>query len=63
MRYSWSRNDKPLPEGVHYKYDNRILIIPKAKLTDSGNYTCKVEKLVGLQRDVSKSFILTLEGD
>ena len=61
--YSWRREDgRPFPEGTKFSYDNRVMIIPKAKFSDGGNYTCKVVKTAGQQSVDEKSMFLNLEG-
>ena len=62
LQYSWSRKDKPFPKGTTFRYDNRVMTIPKAQFEDGGTYTCQVVKLTGKQNIVSKSIVLVLEG-
>lgn len=61
--YSWRREGgRPFPTGTQFLYDNRVMIIPNAQFSDSGNYTCKVVKTSGQQTVDEKSIYLTLEG-
>lgn len=61
LQYSWSREGKNFPDGTHFMYDNRVMIIPKTTFADSGNYTCKVVKTVGVNNVATKSILLELE--
>lgn len=61
MRYSWSRDGQPFPEGTYFRYSDRVMIIPNVKFRDEGKYTCAVETVTGKQRVVTKTIILALE--
>ncbi|RUS76986.1 hypothetical protein EGW08_015243 [Elysia chlorotica] len=42
LRYSWRRDDADLSPHAQFDDHNRRLILPKARLEDSGSYTCIV---------------------
>ncbi|KAK6970966.1 contactin-3 [Biomphalaria glabrata] len=43
LKYSWVRDDQPLNPKSYLKDHNRVLVIPSARLEDSGSYTCVVQ--------------------
>jgi len=40
-RYNWTRKGAPLPKGVVITNFNRILVLPKVKVEDMGEYVCR----------------------
>ncbi|CAG5132278.1 unnamed protein product, partial [Candidula unifasciata] len=42
LYYSWKRNDGPMHPDATFSDHNRVLTIPKARLEDTGSYTCVV---------------------
>lgn len=39
--YNWTRKGAPLPKGVIITNYNRVLILPKVKVEDMGEYVCR----------------------
>ena len=60
LSYFWTRQGLPMPPGAVMEDHNRVLLIPNAKVEDSGNYTCHVTRQ-NIQND-QKSFYLSVEG-
>ncbi|GFR92166.1 contactin, partial [Elysia marginata] len=58
LRYSWRREDGPMNPNVKYIDHNRRLIIPKARLEDTGIYTCIVKSATNT---ATKQAILSLK--
>ncbi|KAH9507423.1 hypothetical protein Btru_058044 [Bulinus truncatus] len=56
--YSWVRDDGPLNPDAHYRDYSRVLIIPKARLQDTGSYTCIVR---GDKNSANKTVHLSLK--
>ncbi|XP_071155484.1 contactin-like [Mytilus edulis] len=44
LSYFWTRNGLPMPPDAYMEDHNRVLVIPIAKVEDSGNYTCHVTR-------------------
>ncbi|KAH9509768.1 hypothetical protein Btru_045155 [Bulinus truncatus] len=42
--YMWTREDKPMSPNAYMTDSNRVLMIPDAKLEDSGKYRCSVSR-------------------
>ena len=40
-KYNWTRKGAPLPKGSIVTNFNRILILPKVKVQDMGDYVCR----------------------
>ncbi|KAH9507424.1 hypothetical protein Btru_058046, partial [Bulinus truncatus] len=43
LTYSWVREDAPLHPNTYFNDHNRVLVIPSARLEDTGSYTCVVK--------------------
>ncbi|KAI8778190.1 contactin, partial [Biomphalaria glabrata] len=56
--YTWTREDKPMSTSAFLTDSNRVLIIPEAKLEDSGIYRCTVRR--GASKSDTKVISLTL---
>ncbi|KAL4235250.1 hypothetical protein ACF0H5_006888 [Mactra antiquata] len=61
LQYSWSREGGDFPPGTKFMYENRVMIIPNAQFDAGGNYTCTVQKLVGMRNTATKYILLQLE--
>ncbi|KAK6180834.1 hypothetical protein SNE40_008813 [Patella caerulea] len=62
--YSWTKGDGGLPAKVRFEQYNRVLVIPDAKLEDSGLYTCTAHGpyfVTPGEYDNKKSFNLTVQ--
>ncbi|XP_041371548.1 contactin-like [Gigantopelta aegis] len=44
LYYSWQKVNGSLPLGVRFENLNRVLVIPRARLEDSGVYRCHVKR-------------------
>ncbi|XP_059177201.1 contactin-like [Physella acuta] len=58
LYYSWVRDDDDLNPGAYYKDFNRVLVIPNARVEDTGSYTCVVK---GDQNSANKTVYLSLK--
>ncbi|CAL1546787.1 unnamed protein product [Lymnaea stagnalis] len=58
LYYSWVREDGPLHPRAYTKDHNRVLVIPSARLEDTGIYTCVVR---GDRNTVNKTVVLSLK--
>lgn len=61
LKYSWSRDNGPIPEKASYTEEYKVLIIPDAQLEDSGNYTCNVQRSNKAQ--ANKTLSVQVEGE
>lgn len=41
--YNWTRKDANLPRGSYLTSFNRVLVIPKVRVEDQGEYICRVQ--------------------
>ncbi|BFZ06512.1 hypothetical protein BsWGS_09551 [Bradybaena similaris] len=57
LYYSWVRNDGPMHPGATYSDHNRVLTIPKARLEDTGSYTCVVR---GDRNTANRTIVISL---
>nr|KAI8744128.1 contactin-3-like [Biomphalaria glabrata] len=58
LYYSWLREDGPLHPQAFYRDYKRVLVIPKARLQDTGSYTCIVK---GDKNSSNKTLHLSLK--
>ncbi|GFO37283.1 contactin [Plakobranchus ocellatus] len=58
FRYSWSRDDKPMPTAAKTYDHNRVLVLHNAQLEDSGIYRCTVSR--GQAASDTKTMTLSL---
>ncbi|KAH9496082.1 hypothetical protein Btru_012690 [Bulinus truncatus] len=59
LRYSWHRDNGPIPGKAEYSEHGRVITLPNAELEDSGNYTCVVDR--GSNAKAEKSLNLRIE--
>lgn len=59
MYYSWVREDGPLHPEAFLKDHNRVLVIPRARLEDTGSYKCVVK---GDKYTANRTVHLSLQG-
>ncbi|CAL1530767.1 unnamed protein product [Lymnaea stagnalis] len=58
LYYFWKREDGPLHPKAYLKDHNRVLVIPYARLEDTGAYTCTVR---GERNSANKTVYLSLK--
>ncbi|XP_059179252.1 contactin-3-like [Physella acuta] len=58
LYYSWVREDAPLNPRSYLKDHNRVLVLPRARLEDTGTYTCLVQ---GQTNKANKTIHLSLK--
>lgn len=58
--YNWTRKGAPLPKGVIITNYNRVLVLPKVKVEDMGDYVCRAtnDKVMNMQNTLH-GFMLT----
>ncbi|CAL1546791.1 unnamed protein product, partial [Lymnaea stagnalis] len=60
LHYSWVREDGPLHPRAYLRDHNRVLVLPSARLEDTGTYTCVVRN----ERNyANKTVFLQLNGN
>ncbi|XP_015109291.1 contactin [Diachasma alloeum] len=66
--YNWTRRGAPLPRGVVYQSYNRVLVIPRVRVEDQGEYVCRpfndrasIENSVWLTIQATPNFTIPLE--
>uniref|UniRef100_A0A8C6UHP3 Netrin receptor UNC5 n=1 Tax=Neogobius melanostomus TaxID=47308 RepID=A0A8C6UHP3_9GOBI len=59
----WFRNDEPISaDGVINTRGDHNLIIPEARLLDSGNYTCVASNVVAKRRSATATVVVYVDG-
>ncbi|KAJ3604870.1 hypothetical protein NHX12_026922 [Muraenolepis orangiensis] len=63
MQVAWLKNDEPLnlDATVGARADHN-LIVPEARLSDSGNYTCLVSNIVAKRRSATATVVVYVNG-
>lgn len=55
----WLQNEEPLKsEGVTERRGDHNLIIPEARLSDSGNFTCVASNIVAKRRSATAAVVV-----